>query len=43
MLLNYRVTREQLVAGEGGDGGEGDGVVDEGYETASSTVAGVVA
>ena len=40
LVLNDGVTREQLV---GGQGGEGDRVMDEGDETASSTVAGAVA
>ena len=38
-MLNDGVFREQLVSGEGG---ETDGVGDEGYEAASSTVAGDV-
>ena len=40
LVLNDGVTREQLV---GGQGGERDRVMDEGDETASSTVAGAVA
>ena len=39
-MLNCWVTREQLV---GEQVGEGDGVKDEGDETASSAVAGAVA
>ena len=38
LMLNDGVTREQLV---GGQGGEGCGVMDEGVETASITVAAV--